>query len=402
MHILAISDYILEDGVVCGATRVLHGYLNELHRQGATISLITLATPPFQETQELYHNYTVYRVRKRFSINLEFDILAACKTACQEASADLCLGHLPFSARYIAMRRYYKSHPLYAVPFMYIFHSPWHLEFENRIASSQSTLYRIWRPIGSFFRRDGEKTVALRSDNIIVLSKYMKQLLTKTHKSFIGYKPIATKTEVIPPGVDYEQFHPGDKQASRDKLGLPKDRLIAFTARSLIPRCGISLALQAMAKVKAYHPEWLLLIAGEGILQKQLEEESEKLALTKNVIFLGNLTPNKLTLYYQAADLFLLPTIELEGFGLVILEAWASALPVLGTPVGAIPEVLSPITPEFILKDCTPDTMFASLKKIADEPEKLSLTGKKCYEYVTQNYSWPKSTEQLLRLFQKK
>ena len=402
MHILAVSDYILEDGVICGATRVLHGYLNELHRRGAVISLITLANPPFQKFEALKPNYTIHRVTRRFSIAQEIDILTACKTACQDTSVDLCIGHLPFSARYIALRRYYKSHPLYAAPFIYIFHSPWHLEFENRISYSQSILHRLWRPIGGFLRRDGEKTVVLRADNIIVLSNYMKQLLTKTHRSFIDYKPIGKKTKVIPPGVDCEQFFPGDKKNARKTLNLPKDRLIAFTARSLIHRCGISLALQAMAKVKMRHPEWLLLIAGEGPLQKQLEEESKYLALTKNVQFPGNLSQEKLTLYYQAADLFLLPTIELEGFGLVILEAWASGLPVLGTPIGAIPEVLSPITPEFILEDCTPDTMFASLQKIADKPNELFATGKKCYEYVTKHYSWSKSTDQLLTLFQQK
>src|SRR5437667_11474023 len=103
---------------------------------------------------------------------------------------------------------------------------------------------------------------------------------------------------------------------------------------------GLDLLIRAMAILKRDRPEALLLIGGVGSVGQELESFSEALGLREQVRFLGFIPDEALPLYYQAADVFILATRELEGFGLVTVEALAGGTPVLGTAVGAAPEVL--------------------------------------------------------------
>jgi glycosyltransferase involved in cell wall biosynthesis len=68
-------------------------------------------------------------------------------------------------------------------------------------------------------------------------------------------------------------------------------------------------------------------------------------------------------LYYQMADLFILPTTELEGFGLVTVEALASGLPVLGTPVGGTKEILTKLGSDYLFDDSTPQSIATGILK---------------------------------------
>ena len=85
------------------------------------------------------------------------------------------------------------------------------------------------------------------------------------------------------------------------------------------------------------------------------------LGLDKHVTFLGFVTEAELPRYYQAADVFVLPTRELEGFGLVTAEALACGTPVLGTRVGATPELLEPLDARLVFQDASAEAMAADL-----------------------------------------
>src|SRR5438132_854951 len=138
-----------------------------------------------------------------------------------------------------------------------------------------------------------------------------------------------------------DRFKPApDRGAIRGELGLSADRPIVLTVRNLEARMGLDNLLGAMAVLKARCPSALLLIGGAGSLRGALEAQSQALGLEAHVKFLGFVPDAELPRYYQAADVFVLPTRELEGFGLVTVEALACGTPVLGTPVGATPEIL--------------------------------------------------------------
>ena len=94
-------------------------------------------------------------------------------------------------------------------------------------------------------------------------------------------------------------------------------------------------------------------IAGQR-LRVQLETMRDKLGLGDRVALLGRVSDDELPLWYRAADLFVLPTLAYEGFGLVTAEALASGTPVVGTPVGATPELLEPLEPRLLARDAEP------------------------------------------------
>jgi glycosyltransferase involved in cell wall biosynthesis len=113
---------------------------------------------------------------------------------------------------------------------------------------------------------------------------------------------------------------------------------------------GLDELLRAVAIVRENVPDVLLLIGGSGGLRRGLEAQAAGLGLGGHVRFLGFVPEARLAAHYQAADFFVLPTRELEGFGLVTVEALACGTPVLGTPVGATPEILGTVGADYIFE----------------------------------------------------
>jgi glycosyltransferase involved in cell wall biosynthesis len=107
--------------------------------------------------------------------------------------------------------------------------------------------------------------------------------------------------------------------------------------------------------------------------------------------------------YYQAADIFVLPTVELEGFGLVTLEALASGTPVLGTPVGGTQEILSRFDDRFLFQDTRHESISRLISETCQEyrnqPVKWQLDSRQCRLFAEKYYSWETNvaaTERLL------
>jgi glycosyltransferase involved in cell wall biosynthesis len=120
------------------------------------------------------------------------------------------------------------------------------------------------------------------------------------------------------------------------------------TVRNLVPRMGLEHFVRAVAMVRDEAPGILALIGGEGPLRAELERLIRQHGLKDHVRLTGFIPEEDLPKYYQAADLVVMPTYELEGFGLVTVEALACGTPVAGTPVGATPEILREIDPSLL------------------------------------------------------
>jgi glycosyltransferase involved in cell wall biosynthesis len=122
-----------------------------------------------------------------------------------------------------------------------------------------------------------------------------------------------------------------------------------------------------MPQVLASFPEATLGIAGAGELESALRAQIAALGLSEAVTLLGRVTEDELVRRYQQADLVVLPTQELEGFGLTTAEALACGTPVLGTPAGATPELLAPLDEALIAAGTAPDQIAtAALALLSD------------------------------------
>jgi glycosyltransferase involved in cell wall biosynthesis len=265
------------------------------------------------------------------------------------------------------------------VPITFSFHGPWALESKQEGAGKLSVFLKHWV----------EQRVYDRCDRFIVLSKAFGTIL---HQE---YQVPWSKIHIIPGGVDLSRFQPNlSRQEARTQLNWPQDRPILFTPRRLVHRVGLDKLLMAIATIKPKIPDVWLAIAGKGPLKPDLERQATELGLNDHVTFLGFLPDDQLPGAYQAADLTIMPSQSLEGFGLVLLESLACGTPTLCTPVGGMPEILEPFSPDLI-------TSSTEATAIAERLEEL-LTGKvsmpsreACREYAATHFDWQKIAQQV-------
>ncbi|MCC6805185.1 MAG: glycosyltransferase family 4 protein [Anaerolineae bacterium] len=230
-----------------------------------------------------------------------------------------------------------------------------------------------------------------------------RTILTRSHFSYDTlrkWSPGAPISErVIPIGLDTTQYQPSDQAQARARLGLPDDRPILITTRRLVARMGLENLIRAMALLRDQGIAALLLIAGRGYLQPALEALTAELDLEAHVRLLGFVPEEQLPVYLAAADLFVLPTEALEGFGLATIEALAVGLPVVGTPVGATPEILEPIDPALVAQSAAPDALAACIARwLADDAGRTALR-RRCRDAVETHYRDDLVAEQLEQLF---
>ena len=159
----------------------------------------------------------------------------------------------------------------------------------------------------------------------------------------LGGKP--ENVTVIPNGVDVDRFCPQDRDACRNKLGLPVDRKIIISVGYLLERKGYHLLVDAVAKLRQQHPDLLVLIVG-GVARwgqdytAEISRRIEEHGLEDQVRIVGPRPPEELPTWYGAADLFALLTSR-EGCPNALLEALSAGLPAIATPAGQIPAVLA-------------------------------------------------------------
>jgi glycosyltransferase involved in cell wall biosynthesis len=205
---------------------------------------------------------------------------------------------------------------------------------------------------------------------------------------------------LIPLGININLYKPHPQPDARQKLGLPQNRPIFITVRRLEGRMGLTNLIDAMRQVCQHEPQALLLIAGKGYLRDQLEERIRSYGLEHNVRLLGFVSEAELPLYLSASDLFVLPTESLEGFGLATIEALASGLPVAGTPAGATPEILEPISPNLVMRDTSAAAISERLIYWLEHYNQLSPLGVRCRAYAQDNFDAENIAAQLETLFE--
>ena len=221
------------------------------------------------------------------------------------------------------------------IPKVTHFHGPWAAESKQEGASTSAI----------FAKSQLEHLVYRRSDLVIVLSKAFAELAASRY----AVRP--ERIRIVPGSVDVARFSLTEtRQQSRSLLNLPTDRPLLLSVRRLVQRMGLAHLVEALKTVSASVPDVLLCIAGEGPLKIDLERQVKDLDLTRHVHFLGYVEDDQLPHLYRAADINVVPTLALEGFGLVAAEAMAAGTPSMVTPVGGLPEVVSDLSPNLIFE----------------------------------------------------
>jgi glycosyltransferase involved in cell wall biosynthesis len=280
---------------------------------------------------------------------------------------------------------------------IYLFHSPIGREIELGLRSaaderseSVKGLLRpfVYRWYGAWATK-AERAGLEQADLIVCLSRYMRGELLAAHPG------LATPIAVVPGGVDTDRFRPSeDRISDRARFSTASDTTLLVTVRRLEPRMGLDNLVAALPMVIGNMNNLKLLIGGEGQERGALERQIARLGLGEQVRLLGRVPAEKLPRLYAAADLFVLPTRSLEGFGLVTLEALACGTPVAATPMGATPEWLAQLDPRMLAEDASAGSIAAAILRMLEvsraEGEKLR---SRCRSFAEQ-YCWSRIAEQ--------
>jgi glycosyltransferase involved in cell wall biosynthesis len=218
-------------------------------------------------------------------------------------------------------------------PLVVHFHGPWARESD---AEGQSS-------IAVSVKKAVEQRVYRHADRFIVLSQAFAELLAE------NYRVDPKKISVVSGSVDLQRFNPEiSRKEARVRLGWPVDRPILFSARRLAARMGLDRLIAAMTEVIRRQPDVILYIAGRGPLEPMLQRQINESGLRNHVHLLGFISDNTLPIAYRAANINVVPTVALEGFGLTTAEALAAGTPSMVTPVGGLPEVVSDLSTDLV------------------------------------------------------
>jgi len=170
------------------------------------------------------------------------------------------------------------------------------------------------------------------------------------------------------------------------------ERPVFFSVRRLEPRMGLDLLVEAAQILRKRGQEFRIIIGGSGSAEESLHGQIASLNLQDHVFLVGRISEDQLPLCFAAADCFVLPTRALECFGLIVLESFATGTPVIATPVGAIPELVSQQGDGWLAAE-------ASAAAIADRMTSFlrreSLWKRDSLRHVAEDYSVEKGLERM-------
>jgi glycosyltransferase involved in cell wall biosynthesis len=384
MTALVVADVFFPE-TIGGAGRVARELAQGLAREMAVVVVSRnegghLAPVECADGLEI-HRFLVDRSNgARFFLSAMRNSIALVRRLTRARQFDRLIIHQPLSG--IAALPLIKS-----IPTVYVFHSPWGEEYRLQIGAPEEKL-ALQQRAGAWARWRTEHSLVRRAKRVMVLSQYMEGQLERLHQV------PAERLARIPGGVDVDRFRPGRRAAARKLLGLPERAELVVTVRNLVARMGLSGLVDAFHQLTVRRPNARLLIAGSGPLAAALEYQIVQLRLADRVLLLGSLPDDRLPDIYRAADVFVLPTRDLEGFGLVTIEALSSGLPVVATPVGASPEILTQLDPSLLARSSSSqdiaEALDAFLSRPAAERKRLAKRGR---ELCVGRYSWSVVTQ---------
>ena len=363
-----------------GAARVIREQSRRLAARGHAVTVLCRESADVPAEGDLggvpvFH----YRVDRRRALAFAVTSITGARRCFRQVLGgrewDAVIFHQPFSAVGIlpllpaAPRR------------LYVFHSPAGAEYRLRAERLDGRRPHPGASMAGALLSRLERRALRAVGRIITLSEFSRRVLVGTHGRLRA--PVIT----VPGAVDLDRFRPpADRARVRQGLGLADGSALLLTVRDLQPRMGLDTLLRALAELAADH-RLTCVIGGSGELRPVLERLAAELGLSGIARFAGHIPEKALPLYYQAADVFVLPTRALEGFGLVTVEALACGTPVVATPVGATPEILEPLDGRLLAADNSPtalaEALTATMPLAADAGFR-----RRCREHAERLYSW--------------
>lgn len=363
-----------------GSEQVVFESSRRLALRGHEVHVLTERMQPDWPLYEQIENIHVHRCPVRFGnsvVRFGSGILNAArlfKRLVAKYNFDVLHFHLTLSAIGVLLCRESKS-----VSRIASFYGPWDEEelVEKDVADT-------WRPhhIKALIFRFLQRYVLQHSAHTIILSDYSLSQVNTLMKT----KAHCVK---IPGGVDLNRFHPAfDRDEVKNRLDLPRQQPVLLTVRRLVPRMGVDVLIEAIPALLVQIPELTLVVGSDGPLRPTLEKRVDTLGIREHIRFTGFISDEDLPLYYQAADLFVMPTKALEGFGLPTIESMACGTPVLGTAIGSNTEIIGEFDPRLLIPEATPEAISKTVLSAFDLCASDDQLRTRCRHYVEERFNW--------------
>lgn len=232
-----------------------------------------------------------------------------------------------------------------------------------------------------------------QAEGIAAISSATKAALVER-----GLSP--SKVFVVYLGVDMEMMANGKDFSDADRMKLNGHRILLTVGR-LVPRKGVDKVLEALPLVLKQHPEVRYVIVGDGPDRQRLQRLAQEIGVADCVIFTGRVPDVKP--YLRACDIFVLPTREerrgdIEGFGLVYLEAAAMGKPVVASPVGGAAEAVVAEQTGLFVNPFDPQEIASAVCRLLNSPELARQMGEAGRQRVLQEFTWERTALRLLTM----
>lgn len=243
-----------------------------------------------------------------------------------------------------------------------------------------------------------------KMDKIICISQATKQECVKRGIT-------KGKITVIPGGVSDEFYMSEDKNKLREKLSRKlkfdlKNKKIILSVGRLVERKGFHWFIENVLPITVKKiNEIICLIGGDGPLRGEIENSIKKVKMNKYVKLIGGVDEETLKLLYNSSDVFVMPNIpvesDMEGFGIVVLEAASCGVPVVASRLEGIKDAIKNGENGFLIEPCDVDRFADMISRLLKNDYKRKKAGEKARESTMKNYSWEKISEKYLNEFKK-
>lgn len=267
-------------------------------------------------------------------------------------------------------------------PHVVHFHGPWATESAAEGAGRLSVAAK----------RFVERRVYATADRAITLSRAFARILID------DYRVPEEIVRIIPGGIDLPTAPLIDRLIARHQLGWPSDRPIVLCVRRLARRMGLDVLIDAADHVRRSHPDVLFHLAGKGAIQGELQARIDSAGLGDHVKLLGFVPDDQLPLAYAAADLSVVPSQALEGFGLITLESLVQGTPVIVTPIGGLPEVVTGLDPALVLPYRHAQGIAEGIVTALAQPSRLP-PRERCRQYAVEHFGWPTIAGRVMNVY---
>ena len=255
----------------------------------------------------------------------------------------------------------------------------------------------IAEPLPTEWHQRNFRRALLEADRVVTISEYTRERLVQ-----LGVDP--SKIVMVCPGVNLGAFHPDPKagRTIRARHGLSDNQPVLLTVSRLIPRKGHDKVIEALPMVLEQVPDAAYLVVGTGPGKDWLLTQAHKNGVTDRVIFVGRVPDEEMAAYYNATDVFVMPNrvegTDVEGFGIVFLEANACGKPVIGGRSGGAVDAIADGESGYLVDPYSPQDIAEAAIRLLTDPALARRMGEQGRERVQQEFVWERAARQVREL----